>query len=125
QTVLVVRYQKNASTRFELFDTLGKPIRQIMLPGIGTAGISTDEERSEVFLSYTSFNQPPIIYRIELEKGRDQRMEWEKSDVKFEPSAVEAKQVCYPSKDGRRVSMFIVDRKGMELDGYVATWLMG
>jgi len=123
--MLVVRYQKKASTRIELFDLEGGPIHELSLPGIGTASVSTQEDRTEAFLSYTSFNQPPIIYHIDLTAGKTKKVVWAKSDISFDPSTMEVKQVFYPSKDGTSISMFIVHRKGMAMDGNNLTMLTG
>jgi prolyl oligopeptidase len=123
--MLVVRYQKKASTRIELFDLEGKSIHELSLPGIGSASVSTQEDRTEAFLSYTSFNQPPIIYHIDLASGKANAEVWEKSDVPFDPSTMEVKQVFYPSKDGTNVSMFVVHRRGMVLNGNNPTLLTG
>ena len=80
----MVRYQSKAATRIELFDLAGKLLRELPLPGIGSASLSTNEDRTEAFLSYTSFNQPPIIYHIDLEGGKNKAAVWEKSDVNFD-----------------------------------------
>jgi len=123
--MLVVRYQKKASTRIELFDLEGKSIQEVSLPGIGTASVSTQEDRTEAFLSYTSFNQPPIIYHVDLGSGKEKKTVWEKSDVPFDPSTMEVKQVFYPSKDGTTISMFVVHRKGLVMDGSNPVMLTG
>jgi prolyl oligopeptidase len=123
--MLVVRYQKKAATRIELFDLEGKSIHELSLPGIGTASVSTQEDRTEAFLSYTSFNQPPIIYHIDLTAGKTKKAVWEQSDVNFDPSTMEVKQVFYPSKDGTTISMFVVHRKGLVMDGNNPTMLTG
>jgi prolyl oligopeptidase len=121
--ILAVNYQQNASTRIELFDTGGKPLGPVELPGIGTAGLSASDDRTEAFLTFTSFNYPPTIFRVNLKTG--ERSVWEKAEVPVDPSSVEVKQVFYPSKDGTRVSMFLVHRKGISLDGNNPTLLTG
>jgi prolyl oligopeptidase len=68
------------------------------------------------WLSYTSFNEPPSVYRVDLRTG-ERRLWWRQDVPAFDPSTVEVKQVWYPSKDGTRVSMFVIHRKGLKLDG--------
>ena len=120
---LVATYLKDASTSLELFSLEGRPMGEIELPGVGSASISTEEDRTEAFLSFTSFNDPTSIWRIDLASGK--RALWDRVDVPFEPSTIAVKQVWYPSRDGTRVSMFIVHRKDVRLDGSNPTLLYG
>lgn len=121
--MLVASYLKNASTSIEKFDLNGKPLGAVELPGIGSAGLSVDEDRTEAFLSFSSYNTPPSIYRIDL--ARNSRELWERPEVKVDPELAEVKQVWYTSKDGTKVSMFLVHKKGIELDGQRPTLLYG
>ncbi|MFG0251256.1 MAG: prolyl oligopeptidase family serine peptidase, partial [Phycisphaerales bacterium JB038] len=93
----------------------GTPIGPVSLPGIGAAGIITNPDRTEAFLAYESFNQPETIYRVDLKD--DTRAQWAALDVPVDPDIAEVKRVWYESKDGMKVSMFIVHKKGLELDG--------
>jgi prolyl oligopeptidase len=121
--IVAVQYMENASSRVALFDTNGSPLGDLELPGIGTAGLSTRDDRTEAFLTYTSFNEPSSIYRVDL--AGDTRELWARPDVPVDPSLVEVKQVWYPSKDGTLVSMFIVHKKGLPLNGDNPTILYG
>ncbi|MGP1308807.1 MAG: prolyl oligopeptidase family serine peptidase [Phycisphaerales bacterium] len=121
--MLVANYLKNASTAIEKFDHSGKSLGVVELPGIGSGGLSTEEDRTEAFLSYSSFNVPPSIYRIDLRRGT--RELWARPDVPVDPELAEVKQVWYTSKDGTKVSMFIVHKKGLEMDGQRPTLLYG
>ncbi|MCL4220299.1 MAG: prolyl oligopeptidase family serine peptidase [Phycisphaerales bacterium] len=121
--MLAVEYLVNATTRIERFTLDGRSLGELTLPGIGSAGISTDIDRTEAFLTFTSFNEPPSIYHVDV--ATDSRTLWERPDVPVDPSLVEVKQVWYTSKDGTRVSMFIVHRKGLSLDGNNPTILYG
>jgi prolyl oligopeptidase len=123
--MVVVRYQSKAATRIELFDLGGKFLRELTLPGIGSAGLSMNEDRTEAFLTYTSFNEPSTIYRIDLAAAGAERAVWARPDIEFDPATTEVKQVFYSSKDGTKVSMFIVHRKGLVLDGNNPTLLSG
>ncbi len=121
--MLIVNYLKNASTSIEKFDHTGVSLGVVELPGIGSGGLSTNEDRSEAFLSYSSFNVPPSIYRVDL--TRDTRELWARPEVPVDPNLAEVKQVWYTSKDGTKVSMFIVHKKGLKLDGERPTLLYG
>lgn len=123
QDMLIGNYLKNASTSIEKFDLAGKPLGSVELPGIGSGGLSTEEDRTEAFLSFSSFNVPPSIYRVDLARGT--RELWERPEVPVDPDLAEVKQVWYTSKDGTKVSMFLVHKKGLELDGERPTLLYG
>ena len=119
--ILVGTYLKSAYTRVELFGLDGKPMGELPLPGIGTAHVSTEDDRTEAFFSYTSFNEPSGVYRVDLATKKSTL--WERPAVPVDPSTVEVEQVFYPSKDGTKVSMFLVHRKGLKLDGSNPTLL--
>jgi prolyl oligopeptidase len=121
--ILAVTYQKSASTLIELFDLHGQPLGPVALPGIGSASLSAYHDRTEAFLAFTSFNTPPTIYHLDLKTG--QRTLWNKLDVPVDPSIIEVQQVFYPSKDGTKISMFLVHKKGLALDGNNPTLLTG
>lgn len=122
--MLVAEYEINAASELKMVSLDGKPLGQVELPTIGTAGISTEQDRTEAFLSFASFNTPPSIYRIDL-RTPDSRELWDRPEIPVDPSIAEVKQVWYTSKDGTRVPMFIVHRKGLVLDGDNPTILYG
>lgn len=121
--ILAVNYQHNASTKIELFELDGRPIRELELPGIGTASLATEPDRTEAFLTFTSFNSPPTIYHLDLAGG--DRAVWNRVEVPVDTSSIEVKQVWYKSKDGTPVSMFLVHKKGLSLDGNNPALLTG
>ena len=121
--MLIASYNHNVTTRLEAFDLSGKSRGPIDLPGPGSASLSTNPDRTEAFLSFTSFNTPAAIYRLDL-KTREQNL-WERVDIPVDPDLLEVKQVWYASKDGTRVPMFIVHKKGLKLDGTNPTILYG
>ncbi|MBX9735884.1 MAG: prolyl oligopeptidase family serine peptidase [Phycisphaerales bacterium] len=123
--IIAVDYLKNASTEIQLFDFEGKSLGQLKLPGIGTASLSTDSDRTEAFLSFTSYNYPTTVFRVDLAKPASEPVLWEQPAVPVDPSSVEVKQEWYTSKDGTKVSMFIIHKKGLELDGSNPTILYG
>lgn len=121
--VVAVNYLADAHSKISLFDLQGKPLGSLDLPGIGTAGLSTAEDRNEAFLAFSSYNMPRSIYHLDLTRAG--RTLWARPEVPVDPSAIEVKQAWYPSRDGTPVSMFIVHRKGLELDGKNPTILYG
>jgi prolyl oligopeptidase len=128
---LIVRYERNASTALEQYALDGRPLGAIELPGLGTASISCDPDRTEAFLTYTSFNDPTSIWRRDFaasgpgSAGAGGRVLWDRLKVPFDPQSIEVTQKWYPSADGTRVSMFIVHRKGLKRDGNNPTLLYG
>ena len=113
---LVVRRLRNASTALEVRSLAGRMEREIKLPGIGTVGgISGDVDQKEMFLSFSSYTMPSTNYRYDVDAGR--LTVFSKPRVKIDPSRYETEQVWYPSKDGTKVSMFLVHRKGLTKDG--------
>ncbi len=122
--LLVATYLKNASTVIEKCAYDGASLGKVDLPGIGSAGLSTDEDRTEAFLSFESFNEPDSIYRLDLD-GKFERALWERPAIPVDPSIAEVEQVWYSSKDGTKISMFIVHKKGLKLDGNNPTILYG
>ncbi|MBX3467688.1 MAG: S9 family peptidase [Planctomycetes bacterium] len=121
--VLAVQLLDDARTRIERYTPAGEALGALELPGIGTASLVASDDRTEAFVSYTSFNEPPSIYRVDLLTG--ERALWRRPDVPVDPSTVEVKQVWYPSKDGTRVSMFLVHKKGLEPKGDLPVLLYG
>ncbi len=117
-----VSYLKDAYTQIKIYDKDGKFVRNVELPGIGSAGgFGGKRTDTETFYSYNSFNAAPTIYRYDMKTGKSEV--FRKSDVKFDPNAFEVKQVFYASKDGTRIPMFIVYKKGVKLDGNNPTLL--
>jgi prolyl oligopeptidase len=120
----IATYLKDAYTQVKQFDLNGKLLRNIDLPGIGSAGgFGGKRDETETFYSFTSFNYPPTIFRLDLKNGKSTI--YKQPDVDFDPTAYEVKQVFYPSKDGTKVPMFITHKKGIKLDGSNPTLLYG
>ena len=87
-------------------------LRKVELPGIGTAsGFGGDLRRSETFFSFTSFNRPTTIYRYDVASG--EATVWAAPKLAFNPDDYCVEQRFYASKDGTRVPMFIVRKKGV------------
>jgi len=121
---LFTTYLKNASTRIYKFNADGTGKEEIKLPGIGTAsGIGGKKEDTETFYTFTSFTNPGEIYKYDLKTGKSEL--FRKTEVKFNANEFETKQVFYTSKDGTKVPMFIMHKKGLKLDGNNPTMLYG
>ncbi len=121
--LLAGTYLHDASTRIELFELDGTPRGPLALPGIGSADLVGTPESPVGYLFYTSFNEPPSVYRVNLRTG--ERKLWWREETPFDPSSLEVKQVEYASKDGTRVTMFVVHKKGLKLHGCNPTILEG
>ena len=120
----VLNYLKDAFTQIKIVTTSGQLVRNVKLPGIGSAGgFGGKRADSETFYSYSSYNAPPTIYRYEMKSGKSKL--FRKAKVKFNPADFKVKQVFYNSKDGTRVPMFIVHKKGVKLNGNNPTILYG
>jgi prolyl oligopeptidase len=120
----VANYLKDAYTQIRIYDKDGKHVRNVDLPGIGSAGgFGGKQKDTETFYSFTSYNAPPTIFRYDMKTGKSTL--FRKAGVKFDPSQYEVKQVFYNSKDGTRVPMFITYKKGLKLDGTNPTILYG
>lgn len=117
-------YLKDVTTRAYQYDMNGKLEREITLPSIGSAGgFGGNMDDKISFYTFTSFTFPPTIYKYDIATGKSDV--WQKPDVKFNPDDYETKQVFYTSKDGSKVPMFIVSKKGIKLDGNNPTLLYG
>ncbi|HEX6125248.1 MAG TPA: prolyl oligopeptidase family serine peptidase [Pyrinomonadaceae bacterium] len=120
----VLNYLKDAYTQIKIVDKDGKFVRNVELPGIGSAGgFGGKQKDTETFYTFSSYNAPPTIYRYDMRSGKSTL--FRKAGVKFDPSAYEVKQVFYTSKDGTKIPMFITHKKGLKLDGNNPTLLYG
>jgi prolyl oligopeptidase len=120
----VASYLKDAYTQIKIFNLDGSFVREIALPGIGSAGgFGGKRHDTETFYAYTSFTTPNIIYRYSMVTGESTIYRQPKVD--FDPDDYETKQVFYASKDGTQVPMFITHKKGLQLDGNNPTYLYG
>ncbi len=121
---LFANYLENVRSKISIFDANGRYLRDIELPGLGTAtGISGRWESPEAFFTFTSFHIPTTIYRYEINRAR--RRVWSQLQVPLNPDRFELKQVWYHSKDKTRVPMFLLHTKGIQLDGSNPTLLTG
>ena len=120
--VFLLSYLKDARTEIRVHDLTGKFVRDVDLPGIGTAaGFGGKRNDKETFYAFTSFISPTTVYRYVPSEGKSTVFRQPKVD--FDPSRYETKQVFYNSKDGTRVPMFLTYKKGLKLDGQNPTLL--
>lgn len=121
---LITTYMKDASHHVYIYNLNGTLRNEVTLPSVGSVtgfgGKTTDKE---VFYTFTSFTYPQAIYRYDLESNTSTL--FRRSEVKFNPDEYVSKQIFYPSKDGTKIPMFIVHKKGIKLDGTNPTMLYG
>jgi len=120
----VAFWMKDAHTAVTFHGLDGKAQGELPLPGIGSAGgFGGKRQDQETFYTYSSFVHPPSVYRYDFKTGKSTLFRSPKVD--FDPTAFEVNQVFYASKDGTKVPMFLVHRKGLKLDGQNPTLLYG
>jgi len=121
---IIVREKKDVLSRLRLYSLDGKFIRELELPEFANvSGISYNKETGSIFVSLMSFTTPAKLYRLD-----EKELNWQfifEDKPPIETSNLETKQVFYTSKDGTRIPMFIVYKKGLKLDGNNPTLLYG
>jgi len=121
---IFVEYMKDAKSLAESYDLRGNKIDEISLPGPGSlGGFSGKKGENTAFYSFTSFNYPSTIFKYDIAENKSEI--YTESDVDFNPDEYEVKQEFYESKDGTKVPMFIVHKKGIKLNGKNPTYLYG
>ena len=123
--LIAVTYLRDAASVVEVFGTDGTPRGRMWQPGIGSAAISTEVDRTEAFLRFASFNLPATIYRADLARPEAEPAIWARPPVPVRPEDVGVDQVRYRSKDGTPITMFLVHRRGLERTGTTPTILTG
>lgn len=114
---IVAAYMHNASDMLRLFTVAGEPAGKIDLPSIGSlTGVSGRPDDDEMFFGFTSFIHRAINFRYDFTTQQLTRF-GDPATAQFIAEDYETTQVWYPSKDGTRVSMFLVHRKGLPKDG--------
>lgn len=117
-------YMKDAISQVKQYDYDGKLVREIKLPGIGTAGgFSGKKTAKELYFSFSNYITPGTIYAIDPKTGISKV--YAKPKVDFNSDQYESKQVFYTSKDGATIPMIITHKKGLKLDGKNPTILYG
>jgi prolyl oligopeptidase len=121
---LFCQYLKDAHTQVFQYDLEGNVVREIHLPALGTAGgFGGKKEDKTLFYVFTSFTYPPTIYKYDVDSGESDV--FRQTDVEFIPDDYVTEQVFFASKDGTRVPMFLVYKKGLKRDGRNPALLYG
>ena len=121
---IFAEYMVDAVSKVEQYDYDGNKVRDIELPGVGSAsGFSEKQDAERVFYSFTNYSTPQTIYEMNPDTGES--VVYEESGADFDSSQYVSKQVFYTSKDGTKVPMIITHKKGMALDGSNPTILYG
>ncbi|MFC7356213.1 prolyl oligopeptidase family protein [Jejudonia soesokkakensis] len=117
-------YMVDAVSKVKQYDYDGKLIRDVELPGVGSAGgFGAKKEDTELYYSFTNYVTPGSIYKYNIAEGTSEL--YKKPEIDFNPEDYESKQVFYTSKDGTKVPMIITHKKGIELNGKNPTILYG
>ncbi|HQY05919.1 MAG TPA: prolyl oligopeptidase family serine peptidase, partial [Lacunisphaera sp.] len=120
----VLTYMHDVASRIALANLDGTPAGEISLPGLGAVGAVTGKFRDpELFISFSSFLVPGSTLRHDLSTGKSET--YHETRTAFDASPYEVRQVFYPSKDGTKIPMFLVHKKGLKLDGAAPAWLYG
>jgi len=117
-------YMIDAISKVKQYDKSGVLVREITLPGVGTAsGFAAKKEDKEVYFSFTNYITPSTIYKFNPKTGSSEI--YKKPVVDFNGDNYESVQIFYNSKDGTRIPMIITYKKGTPLNGKNPTILYG
>ena len=117
-------YMIDAISKVYQYDYSGKLIREVNLPGIGSAnGFSGKKDQEELFFSFSNYYTPSSRYKFNVDSG--EYKEYWSPEIDFNSSEYESKQVFFESKDGASIPMIITFKKGIELNGKNPTMLYG
>ncbi|HET6889805.1 MAG TPA: prolyl oligopeptidase family serine peptidase [Pyrinomonadaceae bacterium] len=121
---LFVSYLHNVTTQIKIFSLDGKALGEVSLPGLGSAGgLAGRWNSNEAFFGFRSFVTPQTIYRYDVQTGKAEV--WARPKVPFKSEEFEVRQVWYTSKDGTKVPMFLVHKRGLRADGKLPVLLYG
>jgi prolyl oligopeptidase len=121
---IFAEYMKDAVSQIKQYDYNGKLVREVELPGIGSAGgFGGKKEETTLYYSFTNYVTPGTIYSFDPKTGSSKV--YNKPKVDFKSEDYESKQVFYTSKDGTKIPMIITFKKGTELNGKNPTMLYG
>jgi prolyl oligopeptidase len=121
---LALAYLERASSRLRITDLEGRMVQEVPLPALGSLfGVGAEWDGQELFYGFSSYTVPPSVYRIDLSTSSSAL--WRRVEADIDPAQFEVRQVSYVSKDGTAVSMFLVHREGLPLNGDNPTYLTG
>lgn len=109
-------YMVDAISKVFQYDYDGKLVREVKLPGVGSAsGFGGKKEEKEFYFSFTNYSTPGSSYKYNVETGKYE-LYW-KPEIDYDPDDYESTQVFYNAKDGTKIPMIITHKKGLELNG--------
>ena len=121
---LFAGYQLNAHSLLKRFALDGELLGEIPMPTLGSiASIGGEYDNPNAFYLFSSFTTPPTIYRFNIPQAST--TVWESVESGIDPDRYETSQVWYTSRDGTRIPMFLVMRKGLKVTGHSPTLLTG
>jgi prolyl oligopeptidase len=121
---LIAIYLQDAYNVARVYDLEGNFVHDLELPGIGSIeGMNGEADQADCYFSYTSFNYPSSVFRYRVAENRVEL--FFQPEVDFDSEQYETRQVFFESRDGTKVPMFIVHKKGLELDGTHPALLYG
>jgi prolyl oligopeptidase len=121
---LALTYLERASSRLRTTDLQGQAVQDVPLPALGSLfGVGAEWDGEELFYGFSSYTVPPSVYRLDLTSSSSAL--WRRVEADIDPSRYEVRQVSYPSRDGTLISMFVVHRAGLVLNGDNPTYLTG
>ncbi|WP_276501620.1 prolyl oligopeptidase family serine peptidase [Terrimonas pollutisoli] len=119
---MFITYLKDVTSRVYVYNLGGKLEQEVKLPALGSAGgFGGERDDQFVFYTFTSITFPPTIYKYDIATGKS--TVFRRPEVKFNPEDYTMEQVFYPSKDGTKIPMFIVYKKGTQKNGKNPTLL--
>jgi len=121
---IFANYQQDAHSVIKTFSQTGEFLYDVELPSVGTVGgFHGKADDSETFYTFSSYTYPAVVYKYDTDKNES--VIYSETEIDFNIEQYETKQIKYKSKDGTEVPMFIVHKKGIELDGNNPAWLYG
>lgn len=121
---IIAEYMKDAYSKANIYDLQGNFIDEMDLPGIGSlSAISGKKNGDYAFYGFTSFTFPSTVYLYDIKNNKSEI--YKQSEIDFNPEEYTTEQIFFESKDGTKVPMFLVHKKGLELDGNNPTILYG
>lgn len=121
---IYAEYSEDANNKAYFFDYEGNKLKQLELPTLGTiGGFSGKKGDNTAFYGFTSFTFPSNVYQLDV--ANNTSSVYASSEVKFDPTAFETEQIFFESKDGTKVPMFVVHKKGIKKDGKNPVLLYG
>jgi prolyl oligopeptidase len=121
---IIATYLADASSKVRIFSKSGEPKSEVALPTVGsTAGAAGRWDGDEAFYDFSSFALAPTIYRLDLKSAKSEK--WDAVEAPIDPAAFEVERIRATSKDGTKVPMFLIHKKGLKKEGKTPTVLTG